>query len=170
MNMQTELNGIMRVVEAATGLVEKAMTAGQLLKENSELKEREQAYLARIAELEAKLNLVDMAERMAGGIVEQTTGKRVSEADYRSAYPENEKSGAGTTGSRLLRNSCLDKAGEGELTFTLRAKDMLAPEIVREWAFRAQRAGTPIEKVKDARRIADEMEDWQIANHRHVPD
>jgi archaellum component FlaC len=84
--------------------------------------------------------------------------------------------GAGSVASRLMReaglrsNPCIEKAGEGEPTFMLRAKDMLAPECVREWAFRAKRAGSPKDKVDDARRIADEMEDWQIANQRHVPD
>lgn len=57
-----------------------------------------------------------------------------------------------------------------EPTFTLRAQDILAPEIVREWAYRAAKAGAPREKVSEARRIADSMEDWQIANTRKVPD
>jgi len=65
---------------------------------------------------------------------------------------------------------CYDKAGPNEPVFTLRAQDALAPEIVREWAYRAQAAGTPREKVNEARKCADEMEDWQIANTKKVPD
>lgn len=64
--------------------------------------------------------------------------------------------------------------GEGvtleEPTFSLRGQDIIAPEIVREWAFRAALLGAPREKIVEARKIADQMEDWQIANHRKVPD
>ncbi len=57
-----------------------------------------------------------------------------------------------------------------EPTFILRAQDMLAPEIVREWAYRAAVSGSPAEKVEEAREIATKMEDWQIANSRKIPD
>lgn len=57
-----------------------------------------------------------------------------------------------------------------EPIFVLRAQDIVAPEIVREWAYRAAMAGTPREKVVAARKIADQMEDWQIAHRRKVPD
>ncbi len=66
--------------------------------------------------------------------------------------------------------ACFDKAGLDEPLFVLRSTDALAPEIVREWAFRAKVAGTPEEKVEEARRTADQMEDWQIANSKKVPD
>lgn len=63
------------------------------------------------------------------------------------------------------------KLADAEPRFVLRAQDMLAPEIVREWAYRARKAGVSREKVDAARRIADEMEEWQIAkNTRKVPD
>ncbi len=64
----------------------------------------------------------------------------------------------------------LEKVREDEPVFVLRAQDKLAPEIVREWAYRAHVSGAPIEKVREARRIADEMEEWQVANRRKVPD
>lgn len=64
---------------------------------------------------------------------------------------------------------CYDKAGIDEPLFVLRSTDALAPEIVREWAYRAQAAGTPAEKVEEARRTADAIEDWQIANGKKVP-
>lgn len=63
-----------------------------------------------------------------------------------------------------------EKAGEDEPMFVLRAQDKLAPEIVREWAYRAHVSGAPIEKVREARHIADLMEEWQVANRRKVPD
>lgn len=66
--------------------------------------------------------------------------------------------------------SALEKAGEDEPLFVLRAQDKLAPEIVREWAYRAQCEGAPLTKCDEARRIADAMEQWQIANRRKVPD
>jgi hypothetical protein len=65
---------------------------------------------------------------------------------------------------------CYDNAGENEPIFVLRAQDVLAPELVREWAFRAAHAGTPTEKVAEARMLADTMDDWQIANMKKVPD
>jgi len=66
--------------------------------------------------------------------------------------------------------ACYDKAGDEEPLFVLRSTDKLAPEIVREWAYRAMAAGTPMEKVDEARRTADAMENWQLANSRKVPD
>jgi len=68
-------------------------------------------------------------------------------------------------------NTCYENAKQDEPMFTLIARDKLAPEIVREWAYRALASGTPIEKVTEARRVADEMENWQIKNGtRKVPD
>ncbi len=52
-------------------------------------------------------------------------------------------------------DSCYEKAAPDEPIFVLRAQDFLAPEIVREWAYRA---------------AVDRMEDWQIAHKRKVPD
>lgn len=65
---------------------------------------------------------------------------------------------------------CYENAADDEPLFVLRAQDVLAPEIVREWAFRAAAAGTPVEKVDEARRAADEMEDYQISHRKKVPD
>jgi hypothetical protein len=67
-------------------------------------------------------------------------------------------------------DSCLQKAAEDEPIFVLRAQDTLAPELVREWADRAEDAGTPSEKVEEARDLARQMEDWQAANTSKVPD
>lgn len=67
-------------------------------------------------------------------------------------------------------NHCYNKAAPDEPIFTLRAQDALAPEIVREWAYRAHILGTPIKKVAEARATADAMENWQIANTKKIPD
>jgi hypothetical protein len=53
-----------------------------------------------------------------------------------------------------------------EPLFTLRGQDWVAPEIVREWAFRSLKLGSPLDKVDGARRIADAMENWQVANDK----
>ena len=66
--------------------------------------------------------------------------------------------------------ACYDNAASNEPLFVLRAQDALAPEIVREWAYRAKAAGTPDEKIAEARACADEMEDWQIEHRKKVPD
>jgi hypothetical protein len=63
-----------------------------------------------------------------------------------------------------------DSDDKKQPVFVLRAQDMIAPEIVREWAYRARRAGVSKEKVEAARKIASEMEDWQIENMRKIPD
>lgn len=51
-----------------------------------------------------------------------------------------------------------------EPSFTLRAKDPLAPWVVRQWAFRAQESGTPQEKIDAALHSAAEMEEWARTN------
>ncbi len=65
---------------------------------------------------------------------------------------------------------CYDKAAPDEPVFVLRGQDVLAPEIIREWAYRAQMLGTPVAKVVEAQALADKIEEWQIANQKKVPD
>lgn len=72
--------------------------------------------------------------------------------------------------SKEQGNPCYDKAAIDEPLFVLRAQDALAPEIVREWAYRALKLGTPLAKVDEARRLADAMENWQIEHSRKIPD
>jgi hypothetical protein len=57
------------------------------------------------------------------------------------------------------------KIASGELPadeplFVLRARDRLAASLVRQWAVIAEKHGCPAEKVADANRLADLMEDW----------
>ncbi len=56
--------------------------------------------------------------------------------------------------------------GDNEPIFILRAQDMIAPAVVREWAYQARRYGVNEEKIDGARRIADKMEDWQWENDK----
>jgi len=55
-------------------------------------------------------------------------------------------------------DSCLAKAHPDEPIFVLLARDVLAADIVREWATRAERAGARAEKIAEARALADSME------------
>lgn len=61
----------------------------------------------------------------------------------------------------------IEKADPDEPLFVLRAQDILAPEVVRDWAHRARAANVDPAKVVDALNIADRMEEWQI---KKVPD
>ena len=56
---------------------------------------------------------------------------------------------------------CFAKAFEDEVLFVLRAKDPLAPKVVRFWAELAERSGKhEPEKCTEARECADRMEQW----------
>ena len=62
---------------------------------------------------------------------------------------------------------CLEKAGEDEPIFVLRAQDKLAPGAIEMWADAAEDAGVPAEKVKDARELANLMRTWP---NQKIPD
>lgn len=59
--------------------------------------------------------------------------------------------------------SCLNKAAADEPVFVLRAKDPLAPDIIRLWAAEAQ-GMHEVEKCNEATQIADDMDAWRKAN------
>lgn len=59
---------------------------------------------------------------------------------------------------------CLGKSAPDEPLFILVARDQLAAELVREWADRAEAAGTPVEKVGEAYALADAMDDWRATH------
>ena len=61
--------------------------------------------------------------------------------------------------------SCLNKAGATEFVFVLRAKDALAAQTVRHWAMMADGIHEP-EKITEALRIADAMEQWRADQER----
>ena len=73
-----------------------------------------------------------------------------------------------TGASSTAEHTCKVKTenDDTEPLFTLRGQDWIAPEIIREWAYRSLKMGSPIDKVDGARRIADDMENWQVANDK----
>lgn len=74
-------------------------------------------------------------------------------------------------------DECLQKAGDDEPIFVLRAQDKLAPGIVRLWAamvVREHMEGAPGElpegKITEALKLALLMERWQRDRGSKVPD
>lgn len=67
-------------------------------------------------------------------------------------------------------DSCLKKGAPDEPIFVLRAQDKLAPNLVRMWAASAASQGTPYEKTREGRELADRMEQWQAEHGSKVPD
>lgn len=57
-----------------------------------------------------------------------------------------------------------------EPVFLLRAQDVLAPSLVREWADAAERVGAERNIVDAARKHAELMEEWQREFGCKVPD
>lgn len=64
-------------------------------------------------------------------------------------------------------DTCLQKAADDEPIFVLRAKDKLAPIVVRLWAELAELHGCPKPKVMEAHALAVKMEGWPT---RKFPD
>lgn len=57
-----------------------------------------------------------------------------------------------------------DKAARKQPHFTLLAQDNLTPDIVQEWIDLAEQNGVPHEKVKDAREVLKNIQDWRTRN------
>jgi hypothetical protein len=57
---------------------------------------------------------------------------------------------------------CFKKMGPNEPFFVLRAQDALAAELVELWSLRAKAAGCSIDKVNEAKNIAEEMLRWPV--------
>jgi hypothetical protein len=74
------------------------------------------------------------------------------------------------TKAEEIKNGCLSKVAEDEPVFVLRAKDGLAPTVVKIWALIAKQAGVLDEKCVEAILLAEEMERWQERNGSKVPD
>mgnify|MGYP001194417691 CR=1 FL=1 len=71
----------------------------------------------------------------------------------------------GTKAQALLnRASCLNRAGDDEPIFILRAKDPLAAQTVRLWASMAADGTHSPEKVKQALDVAETMDRWHTNN------
>jgi hypothetical protein len=78
----------------------------------------------------------------------------------------------GTKAEELVPGAtgCLAKAASDEPLFILRAKDALAPGIVRVWVHYARSSGTPESKLREALELAERMERWQAEHGKKVPD
>lgn len=69
----------------------------------------------------------------------------------------------------LLGNGCRPIAAD-EPVFLLRARDVLAPQVVEMWANLLYSSNGDPRAIKAARDQAAAMRDWQKANGRHLPD
>lgn len=58
------------------------------------------------------------------------------------------------------KKGCLGKAADDEPIFILRAQDMLAADLVDQWAIRAKSWGCPEAKVQEAKELANRMRRW----------
>lgn len=67
-------------------------------------------------------------------------------------------------------DTCLQKAGDDEPIFVLRAQDRYAPLVVRIWALVVANAGAPSAKCTEALDLAAKMEAWQRQHDHKVPD
>ena len=61
---------------------------------------------------------------------------------------------------------CYDAAGDDEPIFTLRAQDVLSPDVVEFWIEQARQRGVNEDKLAEAQRCADAMRAW--SNRRRV--
>jgi hypothetical protein len=64
----------------------------------------------------------------------------------------------------------LDKVGDEEPIFILRASDALAPSIVNEWIRAARRNGVNADKIASATRHLQAIWDWQAVYDHKLPD
>ncbi|HEV7717148.1 MAG TPA: hypothetical protein VGO53_16235 [Steroidobacteraceae bacterium] len=67
-------------------------------------------------------------------------------------------------------SKCLQNAADDEPIFVLRAKDKLAPLMVRSWVHLAAAEGTPNGKIAQALEVATQMEAWGREHGSKVPD
>ena len=58
--------------------------------------------------------------------------------------------------------SCLNKAADDEPLFVLRAKDLLAPAVVRTWIAFARLHGCSDAKLAHASELVNAMLKWQV--------
>lgn len=65
-----------------------------------------------------------------------------------------------------LEHSCLNKAADDEPVFVLRSTDKLAPILVRVWADLAKAHGCGHHKIREAKQLAHDME--QYAEQRGI--
>lgn len=79
---------------------------------------------------------------------------------------------------RARDEGCIAKSAPDEPLFTLCARDLMAPTLVELWASTVEAIGVlqrgvsvhTAKKIDEARRCAQAMREWQIANYSKVPD
>ncbi len=64
----------------------------------------------------------------------------------------------------------LEEVAPDEPIFVLRAKDKLAPIVVRVWAELAAAHGCPEDRLEEAFRTQLDMRDWALRNGSKWPD
>jgi hypothetical protein len=69
-----------------------------------------------------------------------------------------------------LEKGTLSKVKEDEPLFVLRARDELAPRVVRFWADVAAIREVDPNKIMEARSVANLMEKWTEKNGSKLPD
>ena len=69
-----------------------------------------------------------------------------------------------------LKSGCISRAAADEPVFVLRAKDRLAPGVIRYWTQRAANMGVSPAKIEEALDLAAAMEEWQEAHGCKLPD
>lgn len=73
-----------------------------------------------------------------------------------------------TSAERLARWA--QRLGDTEPVFTLRARDITAPNTIRRWAASCAELGGPAQKIGDAMLQAADMERWQRIYGCKAPD
>jgi hypothetical protein len=73
-------------------------------------------------------------------------------------------------GTKTIPERCIARSKPDEPLFTLCARDIAAPDTVRDWARRAAKAGAPAAKVGQALLDAEAMERWQRKHGAKIPD
>lgn len=105
------------------------------------------------------------------GTTEESGGTAVAEAPPEAASEETPPETPPEASAPDTQTEVGGEVGpDEEPVFTLRAQDEAAPMAVRDWATRAERLGSPWQKVSGARKIAAAMDVWQAANGCKVPD
>lgn len=62
--------------------------------------------------------------------------------------------------STVLTSTVLHKCDPDEPIFVLCGRDPGAAKCVRDWASRACIAGVPAQKISDALKVAEQMDEW----------
>lgn len=113
---------------------------------------------------QAVVNLYDIAEAIRGGAT------HVGEHDMQQLVELDAKLTALWDGNVDGIEIKATPIGEDEPVFLIRARDTLAPSVVRQYAFINQRNGGDPEMTRAVSQWACEMERWQVENGHKMAD